>query len=979
MNKFIKNTFMIISFAIILQLLLFTPVSTKAAEQDFTGYIPISTKAELNNVRYNLDGNYYLVNDIVFTNDDFAVGGAFYNGGAGWSPIGTDILDFFTGTFDGNGHTISGLYSKLTSSADLYMGLFASNNGTIRNVGILNSTFTINVTGSNCDSLVGGIAGYNRGTIINCYNTGTVSATGHYSTANAGGIVGYNDGGTIAKCYNSGKVSATGNNADAYSGGITGENKAGNINNCYNTGTIYANTPDTYACVGGISGEMYNYSTIFNCYNTGYISASGHFSYVGGNVGYVENASLYNCYNVGLLYSRESTGGIVGGNDGSISNCYYLDIAVNGVGYEYDSGTSIGVEKLNLDQMSQKSSYSRLDFSNNWNLGNDPSYKFPTLKSLAHIENKINLLDFSGGNGTANNPYKISTKENLNNVRKYLAAFYELTSDITFSDSDFSVGGKYYNNGKCWSAISDYPNSFKGVIDGCGYTISELKCISNNDTDVFGLFGYNEGIIKNLGVTNGKIILNSSDEPTVGGIVACNYGTVSNCYFTGLINIVCDDYSCAGGIVGSNYGSIEACCNTGSISISSKSSSKDVYINSGGIAGENLYSMIYNCYNTGNVSAVASNSTEVYAGGIAGDTYGYYNKDTSKNKYSYILGCYNSGTISGNIAGGIVGENDKIYGIISGCYYYNGVSKGVGTGPSTGTKSLTFDQMKSKSSYVGFNFNTDWGISTSTPFLRGFPNTDLVPVSVKFNSNGGSEVKGKFVIYKTALPAPTNPTKLGYAFGGWYTAATGGTKIAFPKTITDPITMYAHWNVTNPSTPSSVKAVSTGYNSIIISWTAATNANQYKIYRGTTSTNINTLVGTVTGLSFTNNTGLTTNKTYYYKVVAVFTGTGKKSGYSKVASAKPIPATVALKSIVKKSTTSVTVTYSAVSGTTGYQIYYSTSATGAYSLAGTSYTTNFTKTKLTKGKTYYFKVRAYKTVGATKVYGNYSVVKSAKL
>ena len=76
------------------------------------GYIQISTKEELNNIRNNLNGKYILMNDIVFSDADFEAGGDFYNGGIGWLPIGgvfrTWSSDYneFTGVFDGNGYSI---------------------------------------------------------------------------------------------------------------------------------------------------------------------------------------------------------------------------------------------------------------------------------------------------------------------------------------------------------------------------------------------------------------------------------------------------------------------------------------------------------------------------------------------------------------------------------------------------------------------------------------------------------------------------------------------------------------------------------------------------------------------------------------------------------------------------------------------------------------------------------------------------------
>ena len=136
-----------------------------------------------------------------------------------WTPIATSASPY-TGIFDGQNHTISGLYFNQEDSYDV--GLFGRNNGKIANAGILDSYFY-------GTSKVGGVCGNNyTGTITNCYNTGSVSGLG-----TLGGVSGYNSKGTITNCYNVGSVSGSG-----YVGGVNGWNK-GTITNCYYDSTIY--------------------------------------------------------------------------------------------------------------------------------------------------------------------------------------------------------------------------------------------------------------------------------------------------------------------------------------------------------------------------------------------------------------------------------------------------------------------------------------------------------------------------------------------------------------------------------------------------------------------------------------------------------------------------------------------------------------------------------------------------------------------
>ena len=169
-----------------------------------------------------------------------------------WTPIADWMVNRttqYSGTFDGNNKTVSGLYSNGDS---ICIGLFGSSesDGNIKNVGVVDSYFKGN------DS-VGGVCGNNAGTITNCYNAGNLTAIG--SAATIGGICGYNNGGTIANCYNTGTVTATGPVASV--GGVCGSSTE-LISNCYNIGTVTAASSD--ADISGICG--YNFGPIKNCY-----------------------------------------------------------------------------------------------------------------------------------------------------------------------------------------------------------------------------------------------------------------------------------------------------------------------------------------------------------------------------------------------------------------------------------------------------------------------------------------------------------------------------------------------------------------------------------------------------------------------------------------------------------------------------------------------------------------------------------------
>ena len=170
-----------------------------------------------------------------------------------WTPIADCMEDHITqysGTFDGNNKTVSGLYLNGNSTR---IGLFGSSeaDGNIKNVGVVDSYFKGN-------DFVGGVCGRNDGTITNCYNTGNLTAIN--PNAAIGGICGYNgNGGTIANCYNTGTVTATGSVASV--GGVCGCSLAP-ISNCYNIGTVTATSSG--ADISSICG--FNCGPITNCY-----------------------------------------------------------------------------------------------------------------------------------------------------------------------------------------------------------------------------------------------------------------------------------------------------------------------------------------------------------------------------------------------------------------------------------------------------------------------------------------------------------------------------------------------------------------------------------------------------------------------------------------------------------------------------------------------------------------------------------------
>ena len=188
-----------------------------------------------------------------------------------------------------------------------------------------------------------------------------------------------------------------------------------------------------------------------------------------------------------------------------------------------------------------------------------------------------------------------------------------------------------------------------------------------------------------------------------------------------------------------------------------------------------------------------------------------------------------------------------------------------------------------------------------------------------------------------------------------------------------------------PNKVSGIKATSNSYNSIKLTWNKTVNgANGYAVYRSTSKDGKYTLRKTITSkntIEFTD-TGLDTNTTYYYKVRPYRMISDKKEygSYSEIVCAKPVLSKT--KITVSSTSKKATIKWNKVLGASGYKVYSATSSDGTYSLKKTITSINtlsYTNTNLVSGKTYYYKVRAYRNVNGKVVYGPYSAVKSKKI
>ena len=223
--------------------------------------------------------------------------------GKDWTPIGTDYDNSYTGTFDGGGHTITGL---TITTKDQFVGLFGYLNraGTVKNVvmeGIQITSNHVLMSGN-----TGGVVGYSWGTIENCSVSGSVSGTVY-----VGGVVGAQIDGSITGCSSSATVKGT---VDV--GGVAGQtNSSATLTACYATGNVTIEINPAKNIAGGSLVGMNAGSSLLACYATGNVTSTGSstgYMHIGGFLGnnYTTVTACYwkNNHEQGIGYNRESTG-----------------------------------------------------------------------------------------------------------------------------------------------------------------------------------------------------------------------------------------------------------------------------------------------------------------------------------------------------------------------------------------------------------------------------------------------------------------------------------------------------------------------------------------------------------------------------------------------------------------------------------------------------------------------------------------------
>lgn len=581
--------------------------------------------------------------------------------------------------------------------------------------------------------------------------------------------------------------------------------------------------------------------------------------------------------------------------------------------------------------------------------------------------------------GSEDDPYLISTVQDMvdfadkinrgNNADKY----YKLTADI-------DLGGMY------WTPVGMLVKPFRGIFDGNGKKITGLNV--SDSGDFLGLFGYNLGTIKNLTVSG--CVTNTStskseehgDADFVGGVAGFNAGTMIDVDS----NVVVDASGAnnVGGIAGFNTsgkwvdsrdvgdeegikktiagaeGIIQRCGNAGFVAGRMKV---------GGIVGENA-GTVEECYNKGTVV-----NMKTFGGSGVGGIAGRNGNNNTKYETGIVKSCYNAGTVvldcyntgkekdedgkiitTGRWAGGISGwvndlssiEDSYVCGKLDVEYAYGDWAPlyARSDGSETITNCYTIDGLDMSLSSKIKNPEMHTGTVKTSSYMKSADFvSDLGSPFAKDNGNLNS----------------------GYPVLSWQNAdrniAVTGAKVDIGKV-------------------SGLKTDTYGTSYLTLTWDKVADAESYKIqkYSSGSYKTVKTLSGSAAATYKVS--GLMSGSGYRFRVVASRTKydiTAKSCSNALYAPVKP--GKVTLSRLRTGASHYITASWKKKTGT-GYQVRLATNSkftSGVKTYKVTSYKTLSRKmTKLKKGRTYYVKVRAYKTYGGRTVYGSYSSCKKLK-
>lgn len=552
-----------------------------------------------------------------------------------WTPI-SNYDKRYTGSFDGAGHTVSGLYIATTSGTKCTaMFGYAGKDSKISNLTLADSI--INGTAN----YTGGIAG-DAYDMQNCHVLKSVTVTG---TQYVGGVAGYVDH-SISECSNAATVTASSSKV----GGITGHMFGQTMLKCYNTGSVTG-----ASLVGGLTGCIYNNGTVDSCYNTGAVIATSPKGIAGGLLGSFRYGTLKNSYTA-TAPTAQNAGSMAGRLEDALSrtveNVYVLDHGLDIVGvsatipstWKVTALSDAALQALTAEELGENFKPD----TKNQNGG------YPILKwqDPAAAEPEDPDRPESDPNGWDGKETSIPTQ--TDGVYQIgTAAKLKWFADAVKTDSTIK-GVLTQNidlNHRDWTPVDA---NFAGELNGAGHSITNLYC--KNEMGAAALFAANGGTIQNLTVS-GKII--GSNESAI--LTSVNTGTIKSCTTEGTLR----GGGYTAGIAARNSGTISSSLNRAAVSgtarvagVTAENSGTVRGSANGGLirasdmmaagvaAANETNGTVENCANNG---AVVSSSAIMrsYVGGVVG-----WNKGA-------VNGAYNAGNVEtlGGCAGGTVGLN----------------------------------------------------------------------------------------------------------------------------------------------------------------------------------------------------------------------------------------------------------------------------------------------------------------------------------
>jgi hypothetical protein len=569
--------------------------------------LEIRTWYDLDDVRDNLAGNHTLMNALNSTTAGYEeLASPTANGGKGWEPIGFWDPRYgiggpvFWGTFDGQGHEIRDLF--INRPDEDYSGLF----GLVADEGVIKDTCLVNATVIGEDA-VGGLAGFNGGTVSNSYSSGSVTGND-----DVGGLAGR------ARCividsYFTGSV-----NGYESVGGLVGQSY-GTVERSHFTGNVTGSSS-----VGGLVGENWD-GTVNDSYSSGSVTGYEHVGGLVGFIGGIYGGTVSDSYSTASVTGETDVGGLVGDNHWtkwSWSGDPYqifpwpcvtnLGVNVNNSYYDYDDSLINGENVITIGALSGE------DFDQ-WLANN----KFLDIDERLSQENGYYLI-----NNVGDFKELLAFGQNAN-------LKFRLTSDLNLATEP-----------------GLYIPYLDGEFDGNGHKISNL--IFNFDFVCHvGLFGYlgRAGEVSQVGVEN----INITGASSVGGLVGQSYGTVSDSYSSGTVT---GKKFNVGGLVGSNTKSTVKVGNNewnapGIVSNSYSNASVSGGDVVGGLVGSNWHGTVSSSYSTGSVIGCR------YVGGLVGTG------DAGLGDTGNVSDSYSTGSVTGQDGvGGLAG-----FGLGSNSYY----------------------------------------------------------------------------------------------------------------------------------------------------------------------------------------------------------------------------------------------------------------------------------------------------------------------